>query len=83
MADTLKAEGIDDTLLPLWPGFEPSLDMLRADPGAALAAGLTLRPLPATVADTRAWAVTAEPTADNSGRLSPTREAELLTRHAP
>jgi 2'-hydroxyisoflavone reductase len=75
--DLLLAAGITDTDLPLWPGVEPTTAMLTADPGAAIAAGLELRPLTATIADTLAWARAHVPGVDRT--LGADREAELLS----
>lgn len=81
----LLAHGVAPwTELPLWiPREDPDAGgMLRADNRRALAAGLTLRPLDATIADTLAWG-RAEPLprTDNPRRaktMTPEREAELL-----
>jgi 2'-hydroxyisoflavone reductase len=57
-AEALLAEGIDEGVLPLWPGGDPTPEILMANPSAALAAGLQLRPLDDTIRDTFAWART-------------------------
>jgi 2'-hydroxyisoflavone reductase len=66
---------LDETALPLWPGVDPDMLMMTADPAAALATGLTIRPLAETVRDTLAWTRTVEPA--KSG-LSAAHESELL-----
>jgi 2'-hydroxyisoflavone reductase len=67
--------------LPLWipefPGFH------RFDASRAVAAGLRVRPVDATVADTLAWDGTREQTWPMAAGLAPERERELLaTWHA-
>jgi 2'-hydroxyisoflavone reductase len=54
-APFLLEAALDDTALPLWPGADPDVLMMTADPAAALATGLTIRPLAETVRDTLAW----------------------------
>ena len=53
--------------------------MMTADPAAALATGLTIRPLSETVRDTLAWTRTDAAQPEASG-LSPADEASLLDR---
>ena len=66
--------------LPLWiPPDSPYPGILAADVTRAVAAGLTLRPLPDTVRDTRDWFATARRDNLKSG-LDPARETELLER---
>jgi 2'-hydroxyisoflavone reductase len=74
--DFLLAAGVDGQSLPLWSGGDPDVLMLSADPAAALATGLALRPLEETVRDTLAWTRTVEqpPTPG----LDRERESELL-----
>ncbi|MDG4828927.1 NAD-dependent epimerase/dehydratase family protein [Solwaraspora sp. WMMD1047] len=62
--------------LPLWlePGYE---GMLARDVGAALAAGLTPRPVAEAAADTRRWML-AEPAAVARGGLDRASEARVL-----
>ncbi len=79
-ADTLRAEGLDGAVLPMWSGGDDDRFMLAADPSAALLAGLVLRPLHETVADTLAWAL--DQTQPASPGLAPEREAGLLSRLA-
>ena len=79
-SDFLKKEGVDGAVLPLWSeGDASAANMMTANPAAALAAGLTPRPLRKTVADIRA-----EDRTPGSGPagvgLSAEREAELLAR---
>jgi 2'-hydroxyisoflavone reductase len=56
----LLDEQVDDAALPLWPGVDPDMLMMTADPAAALATGLNIRPLAETVRDTLAWIRTVE-----------------------
>lgn len=79
-ADVLRSEGLDGVVLPMWSGGDADRFMLAADPSAALLAGLRLRPLHETVADTLAWALD-QPQPASPG-LPPEREAELLARLA-
>jgi 2'-hydroxyisoflavone reductase len=81
-SDFLKKAGVDGAALPLWgEGDVSAANMMTANPAAALAAGLTPRPLRQTVADIRA-----EDRAPGAGRpgvgISADREAELLARWA-
>lgn len=69
-------EKLDDTALPLWPGADPDVLMMTADPAAALATGLTIRPLAETVRDTLAWTRSVEQPAKPG--LDADREATLL-----
>jgi len=59
-SDFLLEAKLDDSALPLWPGADPDMLMMTADPAAALATGLTIRPLAETVRDTLAWTRTVE-----------------------
>jgi 2'-hydroxyisoflavone reductase len=77
-SDFLISHGVDGAALPLWPvGERDAVNMSRASPAAAFAAGLAPRPLRETVADIRA-----EDRVPGTGRpgigLLPQREAELL-----
>jgi 2'-hydroxyisoflavone reductase len=74
--DFLLDAKVDDAALPLWPGADPDLLMMTADPAAALATGLTIRPLAETVRDTLAWTRTVEQP-EESG-ISAADEAALL-----
>jgi 2'-hydroxyisoflavone reductase len=74
----LLEQGADGAALPLWAeGDQSAANMMTADPAAAVAAGLTPRPLRQTVADIRA-----EDRTPGTGRpgvgISAEREAELL-----
>jgi 2'-hydroxyisoflavone reductase len=74
----LLEHGADGAALPLWAeGDQSAANMMTADPAAAVAAGLTPRPLRQTVADIRA-----EDRTPGTGRagvgISAGREAELL-----
>ena len=81
-SDFLLAQGIDGNALPLWAeGEGDDANMSRANPAAAVAAGLTPRPL-----RQRSLTSAAEVRADGGGPpgigLTPEREAELLARWA-
>jgi 2'-hydroxyisoflavone reductase len=81
-SDFLKAEGEDDTSLPLWPAADTESDINAGSPARAEAAGLAPRPLAFTITETHA-AEQAAPTPRPDGvGLSPEREAELLARWA-
>jgi len=74
--DVLLAAGLDGVALPLWAGGEPDRLLSTADPSAAEAAGLTLRPLIDTIVDTLAWA--SEQHMPPGTGLDPVVEAQLL-----
>ena len=78
-SEFLRAAGLDDAALPLWPGA--SLDdasLSAASPAAALAAGLAPRPLQQSVADIHAHEA-ASPTPVPAGTgIDDAREAGLL-----
>ena len=66
--------------IPLWaPGAET---LNQVSIAAAIAAGLTFRPLQQTIADTLAWARTEPPVGPEAAGLSRARETELLQRSA-
>jgi 2'-hydroxyisoflavone reductase len=67
---------LDGRSLPLWSGGDPARLILAADPSAAMATGLTPRPLENTIRDTLEWARVNEQPADAG--LSADREAEIL-----
>ncbi|SOB79403.1 NAD-dependent epimerase/dehydratase family protein [Streptomyces sp. 1331.2] len=69
--DFLRAADVPERALPLWPAHPMVLATSTADPAAALATGLTLRPVAETARDIPAF----EPLPDT---LTPDREAELL-----
>ncbi|MFF2547881.1 NAD-dependent epimerase/dehydratase family protein [Kitasatospora sp. NPDC058063] len=69
--DFLRAAGVPERALPLWPAAPEIRATSTADPAAALATGLTLRPVAETARDIRPF----EPLPD---ALAPEREAELL-----
>jgi 2'-hydroxyisoflavone reductase len=73
----LLEQGADDAEFPLWSGDDPAIDVMTADPAAAIATGLTLRPNQQSVAEIHAH-ITANPPTEASPRLSDEREAELL-----
>jgi 2'-hydroxyisoflavone reductase len=82
-ADRLEAEGVTGwTDLPLWlpPDDVATRGLLSVDASRALSAGLHIRDLAETVADTHAWA-RAEPRELRAG-LSRERDAELARRYA-
>ena len=66
--------------LPLWLGGDPELEWMdHVDPGPALDAGLALRPLDQTIADTLEWHRRTAGAAGRAGfRMTREREAELL-----
>ena len=75
----LLEQGVEPwTQLPLWIPGEEGFGGNRFDIAAALAAGLTFRPLEETVADTLAWARTRPSNLALRAGLEPEREAELL-----
>ena len=69
---------VDDSALPLWPGADPDVLMMTADPAAALATGMVIRPLDETVRDTLAWTRTVEQPAQPG--LNAADEAALLEK---
>jgi 2'-hydroxyisoflavone reductase len=81
-SDVLRAEGLDGIIVPLWAeGETEGANMCAASPAAAVAAGLTPRPLRQTVADIRAE--DRAPFTGPSGVGVPAeREAEVLARWA-
>ena len=75
-SDFLVEQGVDGAALPLWgEGEGDAANMSRANPAAAVAAGLAPRPLRETVADIRAQ----DRVPDGVG-ISAEREAEVLAR---
>jgi 2'-hydroxyisoflavone reductase len=64
------------TELPLWTPGEDMEGFQRSDVSRAIAAGLTLRPIADTVADTLRWAAAAHP--DPGAAMTRGREAALL-----
>jgi 2'-hydroxyisoflavone reductase len=78
-SEFLRAAGLDDSALPLWPGVNiEDASLSAASSAAALAAGLAPRPLRQSVADIHAHEA-ASPTAVPAGTgIDAAREAELL-----
>ncbi len=74
----LLGEQIGEQDLPLWSGGDPDVLIMTADPAAALATGLTIRPFEQTVRDTLAWTRTVEQPA--APGLAPAQERDLLAR---
>ncbi|MCU1364363.1 MAG: hypothetical protein JWN39_2 [Ilumatobacteraceae bacterium] len=73
----LLEQDVDGGDLPLWSGGDEGRWVMAVDPSAAFAAGLRMRSLAETIADTLAWARTQQqPT---SPGLSAEREHALLT----
>ncbi len=71
----LLEAGLDGASLPLWyAGDEDDARINTADPAAALAAGLRLRPLAESIRDI----LRLEPVPDKQGFLTAEREAQLL-----
>ncbi len=68
------------TELPLWiPVAKQNLaGAMRLDRSKAVAAGLTYRPIKATITDTLKWDQTRDPSLPRLAGLSPDREAKLL-----
>jgi 2'-hydroxyisoflavone reductase len=64
------------TELPLWTPGDDFAGFQRSDTSRAVAAGLTVRPIAETAADTLAWAAAAAP--DPGAAMTREREAELL-----
>ncbi|WP_049654640.1 NAD-dependent epimerase/dehydratase family protein [Kitasatospora sp. MY 5-36] len=69
--DFLRAAGVQERALPLWPADPESRATSTADPAAALATGLALRPVADSARDI-------QPFERVPGTLDPEREAELL-----
>jgi 2'-hydroxyisoflavone reductase len=69
------------TEIPLWVAGDDALNQVSIE--RALAKGLTLRPLGATIADTLAWARTQEEAEPLRAGLTREREAELLRLFEP
>ncbi|MGW3184139.1 NAD-dependent epimerase/dehydratase family protein [Kitasatospora sp. NPDC001119] len=69
--DFLRAAGVQERTLPLWPADPESRATSTADPAAALATGLALRPVADSARDI-------QPFERVPGTLDPEREAELL-----
>ncbi|RGD55534.1 NAD-dependent epimerase/dehydratase family protein [Kitasatospora xanthocidica] len=69
--DFLRAAGVQERGLPLWPADPESRATSTADPAAALATGLALRPVADSARDI-------QPFERVPGTLDPEREAELL-----
>jgi 2'-hydroxyisoflavone reductase len=81
-SEFLRAAGLDEASLPLWPAGDEFSDINAASPAAAFAAGLAPRPLRDTVADIHASEASAPVTPPAGVGLSPAREADLLARWA-
>ena len=73
-----STEAVGEDALPLWPGVDPDVLMMTADPAAALATGLRLRPLAETVRDTLAWTRTLS--SPRSRGSVPPRRSPLLEK---
>jgi 2'-hydroxyisoflavone reductase len=77
--DFLNEQGVEEWMeLPLWLYDEGYRGMLSADPSAAIAAGLRMRPLEETVRDTLAWAQGGEAPTEFPAGLDPTKEQAVL-----
>lgn len=72
----LLEQGLDGGDLPLWSGGDEGRWVMAVDPSAAFAAGLRMRPLAETIADTLAWARTQQQ--PSSPGLAAEREQALL-----
>lgn len=76
--DYLLGSGLGESALPLWPGGDPESDINAADPARAEAAGLSPRPLSASIEEIlQAELDSPTPVPDGLG-LPAEREAELL-----
>jgi 2'-hydroxyisoflavone reductase len=75
--EPLLAADLPGDPFPLWTAGEPELDGIAADPGAATAAGLRVRPMGQTVDETWEWVQSTSGPPPHIG-LSREREAELL-----
>jgi 2'-hydroxyisoflavone reductase len=67
------------TEIPLWVAGDDALNTVSI--ARALAHGLVLRPLAATIADTLAWARSEQPAGQPQAGLAKEREAELLAKY--
>jgi 2'-hydroxyisoflavone reductase len=76
--DFLRAAGVTEMQLPLWPGGDSERDINAADPAAAFAAGLVPRPLRQSIADIHESQGRSGTPAPAGIGLTPDREAELL-----
>jgi len=73
----LLAQGVGYDEFPLWSGDDPAIDVMTADPAAAIATGLRARTIRQSSAEISAH-VSANPPSEPSTRLSDEREAALL-----
>ena len=73
----LLAQGVDYEEFPLWAGDDPAIDVMTADPAAAIATGLRARTIRQSSAEILAH-IAANPPVEPSTRLSDEREASLL-----
>jgi 2'-hydroxyisoflavone reductase len=82
-SEFLHGAGLEDSALPLWPGYDlDDASLNAASPAAALAAGLAPRPLRQSVAEIHAHEAVS-PTAVPAGTgIDAAREAELLAAWA-
>lgn len=78
--DFLVAAGETDVSLPMWPGGDSERDINAADPAAAMAAGLTPRPLRQSVAEIHAHELRSPTQMPPGVGLAPAREIDLLAR---
>ena len=82
-SEWLVERGVTPAMLPLWTGSDDPEFALAMDPARAVAAGLRVRTLAETAADTLAWA--SDPSAHWSARSTPLtleREQDLLSEWA-
>ena len=79
-AGFLKAEGVDEQVLPLWGADDPQKFVLAADPARAMESGLAPRPLARTIRETLQWARNDPGSVPAGLGLEASREAELLER---
>ncbi len=75
---TEEASGLDDAALPLWPGGDTESEINAADPARAQAAGLSPRPLSASIDEIRQAELDSPTPVPEGMGLPAEREAELL-----
>lgn len=77
--DFLLAQQVQPwTGIPLWLPGQESAGLMDIDVSKAIAAGLTLRPLAQTIAETLAWDLSRPPGGERRAGIAREREAELL-----
>lgn len=79
-AEWLESNGVTGSELPLWAATDPDRFISALDPSRAIAAGLSLRPLSSTVTELHSHELENPSAHVGLPCLTPTREAELLTK---